>query len=71
MPTDRNLGNLHARIAETEPGLFKATYVEETTDGEVHPAAIPDSHIGTSSEGVRMWVEEMAASMGYSGVIWE
>jgi hypothetical protein len=65
------LGPLHARVDEVEPGLFKAQYVEHTADRGADAVSIPDSHISTSRDGVCNWVEEMAARMGYSEVIWE
>jgi hypothetical protein len=65
------LGSLHARIDEVEPGLFKAQYVEQTGDRGADAVSIPDQHIGTSRDGVRMWVEQMAANMGYRDVIWD
>lgn len=72
METARNLGSLHARIAEVEPGLFKAEYVEGDREyGAVDAVSIPDLHIGTSRDGVKMWVEQMAANMGYREVVWD
>jgi hypothetical protein len=72
MATARDLGNLHARISEVDPGLFKAEYVEGDREfGAVDAVSIPDSHIGTSRDGVKMWVEQMAANSGYRAVIWD
>ncbi len=67
----RDLGSLHARITEVEPGLFNAEYVEGDREfGDVDAVSIPDSHISTSRDGVKMWVEQMAANMGYREVVW-
>jgi hypothetical protein len=72
MATARDLGSLHARLSEVEPGLFKAEYVEGDREfGAVDAVSIPDSHISTSRDGVKMWVEQMAANMGYREVIWD
>jgi len=71
MAEGTNLGSLHARLDEVEPGMFKAVYEEDTADRGADAVSMPDSRIGTSREGVRMWVERMAAGMGYREVIWE
>jgi hypothetical protein len=65
-------GDLHASLRQVEPNLFRAEYL-----GEANPAdppsgqAIPDYHIGTSADGVKMWVEQMATSLGYARVVWD
>jgi hypothetical protein len=63
-------GTLRAHLAEIEPGLFKAVYMEDEDRG-VDTAPVPDGHLGTSREGVISWVEQMAAGMGYERVAWE
>jgi hypothetical protein len=44
--------------------------------GELNPEAsdardLPDSHLGTSEREVRLWVEQMAKSLGYAQVVWD
>src|SRR5579864_5509754 len=56
---------LHATMSKTADGMFKAEY-----PGELNPEAsdareLPDSHLGTSEREVRLWVEQMAKSLGY------
>jgi hypothetical protein len=71
MSASQDLGVLHARIDEVEPGLFKAAYIEETMPRGSDAMLIPDTHIATSRDGVRMWVERMAADLGYQRVDWQ
>ncbi len=72
MATARGFGSLHARRSEVEPGLFKAEYVEGDREfGDFDAVSIPDSPMSTSHDGVKMWVEQMAANMGYREVIWD
>jgi hypothetical protein len=63
-------GPLHAILREVEAGLFRAEYPGEMNADDSGVEAYPDSHIGTDRDGVRMWVEQMAANMGYDRVIW-
>jgi len=69
--TGKKSGTLHARLREVEPGVFSAEYPGEMNSDEVGQEAFPDSHLGTDASGVKSWVEEMAAGMGYDGVVWE
>lgn len=64
-------GVLHAVLQEIEPGLFRADYPGEM-NGEDDPSGgqLPDRHIATSREDVRIWVEQMALSLGYTRVEW-
>jgi hypothetical protein len=64
-------GTLYARMDEVEPGLFRADYPGEM-NGQNEPTGgqLPDRHIATSKEDVRVWVEEMATSLGYDRVEW-
>jgi hypothetical protein len=63
---------LHATMEEVEPGLFRAAYPGEM-NGPDHPRGgqLPDSHIATSRDDVRVWVEEMAVRLGYERVEWD
>jgi hypothetical protein len=70
-PTGKRSGTLHAQLREIEPGLFSADYPGEMNGGDAGPEAFPDSHVGTDSAGVKNWVEEMAAGMGYDRVVWD
>ena len=62
---------LHARMQEVERGLFRAEYPGEM-NGQDEPSGgqLPDSHLGTSRDDVRVWVEEMAIGLGYERVEW-
>ncbi|HVY13973.1 MAG TPA: hypothetical protein VHB27_02005 [Rhodopila sp.] len=62
---------LHATLKEVEPGLFRASYPGEM-NGTDEPSGgqLPDSHIGTSRDDVRIWVEQMAVQLGYERVEW-
>jgi len=64
-------GDLHARLLKVEGGLYRAEY-----SGEINPAHrderdIPDYHVGTSVNDVKVWVEQMAPGLGYDRVIWD
>jgi len=62
----------HAVLTQVEPDLFRADYLAVTNpEAPAEGQALPDSHIGTSAEDVRIWVEQMARSMGYDRVVWE
>jgi hypothetical protein len=63
-------GVLTAILREVEPGLFRAEYPGEANQDQAGVEAFPDSHIGTDPSGVKNWVEEMAAGMGYDRVEW-
>jgi hypothetical protein len=64
-------GTLYATMEEVEPGLFRADYPGEM-NGSNEPSGgqLPDRHIGTSQDEVRVWVEEMATGLGYERVEW-
>ena len=67
----------HAEMDEPEPGLFRATYRADTnpdqgaSEIEVSGPDLPDMHVGTDAAGVKMWVEQLAASRGYQKVVWD
>jgi hypothetical protein len=63
-------GILRATLEEVEPGLFRADYPCELNQEEAGREAFPDTHIGTDAAGVKSWVEEMAAGLGYERVEW-
>ena len=63
-------GVLKATLREVEPGLFRADYPGEANQDQAGIEAFPDSHIGTDPSGVKSWVEEMAAGLGYDRVEW-
>jgi hypothetical protein len=71
VPTGKRSGTLHARLREVEPGLFSAEYSGEMNSDDPGPETFPDSHLGTDASGVKNWVEEMAAGLGYDRVVWE
>jgi len=62
---------LHATMEEVEPGLFRADYPGEMNGSDVPSGGqLPDRHIATSRDDVRVWVEEMAVRLGYERVEW-
>ncbi|WP_146101602.1 hypothetical protein [Rhodopila globiformis] len=63
-------GVLKATLREVEPGLFKADYPGESNPEQADVEALPDSHLGDDAAGVKSWVEEMAAGLGYDRVEW-
>lgn len=64
-------GILHATMDEVEPGLFRADYPGEMNGSDVPGGGqLPDRHVATSRDDVRVWVEQMAASLGYDCVEW-
>ena len=64
-------GDLHASLTQMEANLFRAEYLGEINPADPDARAIPDFHIGTSADEVRVWVEQMARAMGYNRVIWD
>jgi hypothetical protein len=69
--TRKTGGTFHARLREVEPDLFGAEYPGEMNSSDAGPETFPDAQIGTDASGVRSWVEEMAAGLGYDRVVWE
>jgi len=63
-------GVLKATLREVEPGLFRADYPGEANQDQAGVEAFFDSHVGTDPSGVKSWVEEMAAELGYDRVEW-
>ena len=63
-------GVLKATLHEVEPGLFRAVYPGESNPEQADVEAFPDSHLGSDAAGVKSWVEEMAAGLGYDRVEW-
>jgi len=62
---------LHATMEEVESGLFRADYPGEMNGEDVpRGGQLPDRHIATSRDDVRVWVEEMAVRLGYERVEW-
>jgi len=68
--SESRAGVLKATLREVEPGLFRADYPGEANQDQADVEAFPDSHVGTDPSGVRSWVEEMAAGLGYDRVEW-
>lgn len=64
-------GIFHATIREVEPGLFRAEYRGELNPQDPDEREFPDYHLGTSVADVKIWVEQMARSMGYERVVWD
>jgi hypothetical protein len=63
--------DFHATLEEVEPGLFRAMYRGVNNPEDAGIQEIPDAHLGTDRQEVRVWVEKMALSMGYRRVIWD
>lgn len=66
-----SLGELHASLRQIEDGLFRAEYSGEINPENPDAREIPDNHVGTSAADVKIWVEQMATSLGYERVIWD
>lgn len=67
----RTLGELHARLRKVEEGLYRAEYSGEINPENPDAREIPDYHVGTSPEEVKIWVEQMATNLGYDRVVWD
>ena len=67
----RPLGEFHARLREVEEGLYLAEYSGEINPKNPDAREIPDRHVGTSAQEVKLWVEQMAVGLGYERVIWD
>jgi hypothetical protein len=64
-------GDFHASMVEVEPGMFRAIYSGEINPDDTDERDIPDAHLGTDAASVTLWVEQMATSLGYRGVVWD
>lgn len=67
----RSLGDFHARLRKVEDGLYRAEYSGEINPEEPDAREIPDYHLGTSADDVKVWVEQMAVGLGYRRVVWD
>lgn len=67
----RRGGALHAKIREMEEGVFRAEYRGEMNPEHPDEREFPDYHVGTSVADVKIWVEQMARTLGYSHVVWD
>jgi hypothetical protein len=65
------LGEFHASLREVEDALFLAEYSGEINPENPGAREIPDRHVGTSPQEVKLWVEQMALGLGYEQVIWD
>lgn len=65
-------GDFHARIRQMEKDLYKAEYT-----GDLNPEhpderrELKDSHIATSLDEARAFVENLARSLKYRRVVWD
>lgn len=65
-------GDFHARIRKLEPDLFKAEYTGDLNPENPDPRREwTDSHIGTTLEEVKTFVEELARTRDYRRVVWD
>ena len=71
VPPQPERGTLHAVLREVEQGLYRAEYRGELNPRDSDARDVPDFHIGTDAAGVKKWVEEMAAGLGYEKVVWD
>jgi len=67
----RPLGDFHASLREVEDGVFRAEYSGEVNPEKPDEREIPDYHVGSSADEVKVWVEQMALGLGYSRVLWD
>lgn len=66
-----SLGDFHASLHEVESGIFRAEYSGEINPKDPDAREIPDYHVGTSVNEVKVWVEQMALHLGYDRVVWD
>jgi hypothetical protein len=66
-----NKGELRATLREVEPGLFRAEYLGEINPDDPDARAIPDAHVSSTPQDAKIWVEQMARTLGYTRVVWE
>lgn len=73
MATTRDVSRdtFRAAIREIEPGVFRAEYRGELNPENPDARELSDFHVGTSIAGVKVWVEQMARSLGYGRVVWD
>ncbi len=64
-------GVLHATVTQVEPDLFRAEYSAELNPENPDEREFPDAHIATTAQAVKIWVEQMATSLGYERVVWD
>lgn len=64
-------GAFHAAIQEVQPGVFRAQYRGELNPEHPDEGEFPDCPIGTSVDGVKIWTQQMARTMGYERVVWD
>lgn len=65
-------GDFHARIRKVESDLFKAEYTGELNPENPHPSReAVDSHLATSLEEAKAFVEDLARSLNYRRVVWD
>jgi hypothetical protein len=65
-------GDFHARIRRVEIDLYKAEYTGDLNPENPHPGSEwPDSHVATSLEEAKAFVENLARSLNYSRVVWD
>lgn len=71
MEQQRKPGQFHARLRRVEDGLYRAEYSGEINPENPDEREIPDYHVGTSLQDVKIWVEQMALGLGYREVLWD
>ncbi len=71
MADDAVKSDFHAHLVQVEADLFRAEYTGELNPENPDARRLPDSHIGTDAASVKLWVEQMATSMGYTRVVWD
>jgi hypothetical protein len=64
-------GEFHAEIRAMEPGLLRSQYRGELNPEPPDARELPDFHVDTSVNDVKVWVEQMAKSVGYSRIVWD
>ncbi len=65
-------GDFHARISRVEADLYKAEYTGDLNPDDPNPRREwPDSHLATSLEEAKAFVENLARSLDFQRVVWD
>ena len=64
-------GDFHARIREVEDGLYLAEFTGELNPDNPDAREWTDSHLSTSLDEAKVFVENLARTENYARVVWE
>jgi len=59
------------KLRKVEEGMYRAEYSGEINPDDPDAREMPDYHLGTSLQAVKVWVEQMAPKLGYDRVVWD